>query len=44
MYCYSCTTSSDESTKTVSTTNVSGTATANYAKSGSGYAKITLLN
>ena len=43
MYCYDCTESSDESTKTISTTNVSETPTENNAKKGSGYAKITLL-
>jgi len=43
MYCYNCTESSEESTKTVSTTNVSSTATSNYAKSGNGYARITYL-
>ena len=43
MYCYDCTESSDESTKTISTTNVSETPTKNNAKKGSGYAKITLL-
>lgn len=43
MYCYNCATSSDTATKTYSTTNVSSTPTANYAKSGSGAAKITLI-
>ena len=43
MYCYDCTESSDESTKTISTTNVSETPTENNAKIGNGYAKITLL-
>ncbi|MBO5183675.1 MAG: InlB B-repeat-containing protein, partial [Bacilli bacterium] len=43
MYCYDCTESSDESTKTISTTNVSETPTENNAKKGNGYAKITLL-
>lgn len=43
MYCYNCTTSSATATKTYSTTNVSSTPTANYAKSGSGAAKITLI-
>ncbi len=41
MYCYNCTTSDVESTKTYTTTNVSSTPTANYAKSGSGAAKVT---
>jgi len=44
MYCYNCTESSDESTKTVSTTNVSSTPTSNYAKIGNGYARITLVS
>ena len=43
MYCYNCTTSDDESTKTISTTNVSETPTSQYAKIGNGYAKITYL-
>jgi len=43
MYCYNCTTSSDATTLTYSTTNVSSTPTANYAKSGNGAAKITQL-
>lgn len=43
MYCYNCTESTDEATYTVSTTDVSATATSNYAKSGKGYAKITLV-
>ena len=38
---YNVTANSTAATKTVSTTNVSGTPTANYAKSGDGYAKIT---
>lgn len=41
MYCYNCTTSSVESTLTYTTTNYSATATANYAKQGSGYVRIT---
>ena len=43
MYCYDCTESSDESTKTISTTNISEIPTENNAKKGNGYAKITLL-
>ena len=44
MYIYSSTlTSTSATTKTVSTNNVSSTATANYTKSGSGYARITLV-
>lgn len=41
MYCYNCTTSNDVNTKTYTTSNVSGTPTADYAKSGSGAARIT---
>ena len=44
MYCYNCTASSNESTKTVSTTNVSQNAIRQYAKIGNGYAKITLVS
>ena len=40
MYCYNCTESSDESTKTVSTTCHSSTPTENCAKEGNGYAII----
>ena len=43
MTCYNCQTSTDASTMTNTTTNVSSTATADYAKSGNGYAKITYL-
>ena len=43
MYCYNCTQSTEESTKTISTTNVSATAMSNYAKSGDGQAKIKYL-
>ena len=43
MYCYNCEESAEESTKTVSTTNVSEEAISNYAKIGNGYAKITYL-
>lgn len=41
MYCYNCSESSEESTKTVSTTCVSEEATSNCAKMGNGYVKIT---
>ena len=41
MYCYNCEESSDESTKTISTNDVSETPIANYVKKGAGYAKIT---
>ena len=43
MYCYNCAESNDESTKTISTTNVSNNPIPNYAKIGNGYAKITYL-
>ena len=42
MYCYNCTTSDATDTKTYTTTNVSSTPTANYAKSGNGAARVTL--
>lgn len=41
MYCYSCGTSTEIDTYTVSTTNVSSDATSNYSKQGNGYARIT---
>ena len=44
MYCYNCTTSNVESTKTYTTTNVSDTPTSDYAKSGNGAAKVTLVD
>lgn len=43
MTCYNCETSDDESTKTISTTNVSEAPISDYAKQGNGYAKITLV-
>ena len=43
MYCYNCATSAEESTKTISTTCTSATPTANCAKQGNGYARITLI-
>jgi len=43
MTCYNCTTSTDASTKTNTTTNVSATPIADYAKSGNGYARITYI-
>ncbi len=43
MYCYNCQESSEESTKTISTTCTSATPTANCAKQGNGYARITLI-
>ena len=44
MYCYNCTESTDESTKTISSTNISEEAISNYPKIGDGYARITYLN
>ena len=44
MYCYNCATSSDTDTKTYTTTNVSSTPVANYAKGGNGAARITLIS
>lgn len=44
MYCYNCTESSEASTKTTSTVNVSSDPIENYAKKGNGYAKITLVS
>jgi len=44
MYCYKCTPSSVEASKTYNTTtNVSETAISNYVKSKNGYAKITFI-
>ena len=44
MYCYNCQESSEDSTKTISTTCTSATPTENCAKSGNGYARITLIS
>ena len=44
MYCYNCTTSDVESTKTYTTSNVSDTPTSDYTKSGNGAVKITIMN
>ena len=44
MYCYNCTESSEESTKTVATTCNEETPTENCAKNGNGYAKITFIS
>src|SRR5574344_1423858 len=44
MTCYNCSISTSTDTYTDSTTNVSGTATSDYAKTGNGYAKITLVS
>jgi hypothetical protein len=43
MYCYNCEESDEESTKTVSTTNVSREPTSEFAKKGNGYVKITII-
>ena len=43
MTCYNCSTSSVSSTKTITTTNVSATATVDYAKMGNGYSRITYI-
>ena len=44
MYCYNCTPSNIESTKTISTKCTSATPTENCAKQGNGYARITLVS
>lgn len=44
MYCYNCSESNDELTKTVSTTCTSSTPTEKCSKQGNGYIKITLLS
>ena len=44
MYCYNCPESSDELTRTISTTNVSSSAKTNYAKKGAGYATIKYIS
>ena len=44
MYCYNCQESSEESTKTISTTCTSATPTVNCSKQGNGYARITLIS
>ena len=44
MYCYNCTESSETSTKTISTTCVNSNPIENCAKSGNGYARITLIS
>lgn len=41
MYCYNCTESNDESTKTISTTCHNASPTTNCAKEGNGYARIS---
>ena len=44
MYCYNCQESTEESTKTISTTCANSTPTENCAKSGNGYARITQMS
>ena len=44
MYCYNCEESSEENTKTISTTCVNSNPVENCAKSGNGYARITLIS
>ena len=44
MYCYNCTESSEEGTKTISTICNEKTPTENCAKKGNGYAKITFIS
>lgn len=44
MYCYNCEESTETSTKTISTTNVSENPISKYAKKGNGYARITVIN
>lgn len=43
MYCYNCEESNEESTKTISTNNVSEVPISNYAKIGNGHAKIIFI-
>ena len=43
MTCYNCAASSDDNTRTITTTNVSESPVADYVKTGNGYAKITLV-
>ena len=44
MYCYNCEESSETNTKTISTTCISEKPIENCAKSGNGYARITLVS
>ena len=44
MYCYNCTESNEESTKTISTTCAKSIPTENCTKLGNGYARITLIS
>ena len=43
MYCYNCEESSEESTKTIKTIDVSEIPTSKYSKIGNGYARITYM-
>lgn len=44
MYCYNCTESNEENTKTIATTCTSETPTEKCSKEGNGYARITLIS
>ena len=44
MYCYNCQESNETSTKTISTTCANATPTANCAKQGNGYVRISLIS
>ena len=44
IYCYNCTESSEDATKTISTTCTNETPTENCSKQGNGYARITLIS
>ncbi len=44
MYCYQCTESTEEDTRTYTTDNVSEDPVSQYAKKGDGYARITLIS
>lgn len=44
MYCYGCSSSTTTGISTITVSSVASTATANTAKSGNGYAKITLVS
>ncbi len=43
MTCYNCSTSSTDTTKTLSNSNVSATPNSDYSKSGNGYSRITYI-
>lgn len=44
MYCFNCDESNEESTRTITTTNISEEAVSNFAKKGNGYAKLSLVS